>query len=341
MRKYVLCTYFDHRYILQGLALISSIREHNGHDPIWVLCMTDECHRVLASLKLVGVELVRPSEVELAYPDLVTAKGNRSVLEYYFTMTPHLIQYVFSRAVEASTVVYLDADLFFFDDINNAFDLVGDSPVAIVPHNFSRGRQAQARHGQFNVGWVSFNRSEEGQRTLKWWSDRCAEWCYDYVDEENDRFADQRYLDMFPQLSPGACVIRHPGMNLAPWNIASYRIEVTDGKLRVNGQPLIFFHYHGLKKAYGIFYCNSHRQFRAPYSPLIRNAIYRPYVQRLVALARELASEHRLDGVDKLKRGVRAKVGFLGHIKRLLLSVVRLADILQGRSIVVLGPRVI
>lgn len=41
-------------------------------------------------------------------------------------------------------------------------------------------------------------------------------------------------------------VIRHPGVNLAPWNIHSHHLE-PGAPPRVNGQPLIVFHYSSLR----------------------------------------------------------------------------------------------
>ena len=48
--------------------------------------------------------------------------------------------------------------------------------------------------------------------------------------------------------------------------------------------PLIFFHFQGLRRGLRWFIFNSHRIFGAPFSPDIREHIYRPYVDELLAI---------------------------------------------------------
>ena len=337
MSKRIFCTYFDHRYLSRGLALIASLRAHGSQDEVWVLCMTEECHRVLSILKPAGVRLVRPADLEEAYDGLTAAKANRSTIEYYFTLTPSIVRYVFDQDAQAGIVAYLDADLFFFDAVDKAFAEVGDAPAAIIPHNFSKRMREQERFGTYNVGWVSFNRSEEGQRVLHWWQARCTEWCYDYVDDENDRFADQRYLQRFATIAPGTKVIRHPGMNTAPWNIENYRLEEKDGKVLVDGAPLIFFHFHGVKKRFGVFYFDQHRLFGAPHSALIRNAIYRPYIKVLDEASQTVDKLTVEPKPSRLPRSLQ----FNRIVKDISVTAMHTADLIQGRPIIVWGSKVI
>src|SRR5205807_6975661 len=118
-----------------------------------------------------------------------------------------------------------------------------------------------------------------GIAALRWWRERCIEWCYDRV--EGKRFADQRYLDRLPQLFSGIHVIEHLGANLAPWNLTNYHLEWRDGSIWIGGRyPLLFFHFYGVKRA-GRYYFNSHRVFHAPFPSLIRQRIYEPYVEAL------------------------------------------------------------
>ena len=92
------------------------------------------------------------------------------------------------------------------------------------------GWKSQRRFGLYNVGWVSVRRRDDGIAALRWWRERCIEWCYDRV--EGDRFADQRYLDRLPEMFSGIHVISHLGANLAPWNFADCRLEWNDGEDR-------------------------------------------------------------------------------------------------------------
>jgi hypothetical protein len=135
---------------------------------------------------------------------------------------------------------------------------------------------------------VSVRHCEQGFAALRWWRERCIEWCHDFV--EGDRFADQRYLDRLPGLFPDVHVIQHLGANLAPWNFADLRLEWRDDTVLVEGRyPLLFFHFHGVKRA-GQYYFNSHRVFRAPFPSLVRQRIYQPYIVALAAAEQEAVS---------------------------------------------------
>src|SRR5205814_2361411 len=92
---------------------------------------------------------------------------------------------------------------------------------------------------------ADFEETNEAMAALRWWRDRCLEWCYDRL--EGDRFADQKYLDLFPTLFRGVLVLDHPGANLAPWNMGRHRLTKEGDCLRVDSQPLIFYHFHNFK----------------------------------------------------------------------------------------------
>ena len=55
MHRY--CTFFDHRYLDRGLAMIRSLRKVDPGCRISVLCLTPACERELARLAEPGVTL--------------------------------------------------------------------------------------------------------------------------------------------------------------------------------------------------------------------------------------------------------------------------------------------
>ena len=141
-----------------------------------------------------------------------------------------------------------------------------DAAFGIIPHRFARGLEDQRRFGLYNVGWVSVRRRDDGIAALRWWRERCIEWCYDWV--EGDRFADQRYLDRLPEMFRGVHVISHLGANLAPWNFADCRLEWHDGRVQIERRyPLVFFHFYGVKRSGGVL-------FQQP--PAVSCAIFQP-----------------------------------------------------------------
>ena len=43
------CTYFDHRYLVRGLAMIRSLAAHCPAARVWVLCMDDTTYATLST----------------------------------------------------------------------------------------------------------------------------------------------------------------------------------------------------------------------------------------------------------------------------------------------------
>src|SRR5262245_55075766 len=110
------CTYFDHRYAPKGLAMWRSLKAQRPSARLHVLCLDDACQEILESLALKDVRLHPLCSLEQHDPELLKARGNRSLVEYYFTLTPCLPLYLFRCHPRTSRVTYLDADLFFFAD---------------------------------------------------------------------------------------------------------------------------------------------------------------------------------------------------------------------------------
>ena len=125
-------------------------------------------------------------------------------------------------------MTYLDGDLFFFASPETIYAELQDAAVAIIPHRYAARIGRLRKFGTYNVGWVGARNDSDGTAVIKWWREKCIEWCHDIVD--GDRFADQGYLDSFPRLFSRVRIIDNIGANLAPWNIGNYRIDFLRGR---------------------------------------------------------------------------------------------------------------
>lgn len=271
------CTYFDLYYLPRGLTLYASLREHCPEFKLWILCMDEASHAALARLALPNIALIRRSDFEQDDEGLSQARQNRSLLEYYFTCTPSLPLYIFGQAPEVDAITYLDADLYFFASPESIFAEMGDGSVAITGHRFPPVLRGHEQYGRYNVGWLSFRRDANGLACLQWWRERCNEWCYDRCEAE--RFADQKYLDQWPQRFAKVVELQHKGANVAPWNVGNYDVRLTDGHVWIDEVPLIFFHFHGLKPLASYAYNPSLTEYQVAASPIVRRHVYAPYIK--------------------------------------------------------------
>ena len=299
------CTYFDHNYLPRGLALYHSLQRHAPGAELWVLCLSEACHQALTALDLPNLVPVRLADFEAADPDVAATRPTRSLIEYYFTCSPAWVLFVLNSKPDAEWVTYLDSDLFFFASPDPIYDEMKDAAFGIVPHRFARGLEDQRKFGLYNVGWVAFAGATTASQALRWWRERCIEWCYDRV--EGDRFADQRYLDRLPEMFGGVHAISHLGANLAPWNFADCHLQWKDGEVEIERRyPLLFFHFYGVKRSGG-YYFNSHRLYHAPFSCLMKYKLYEPYTAALAEAERAAAPYLKDQQIDMIRKPVAAK----------------------------------
>lgn len=278
--------------------MYASLRAHLPRFTLWALCLDGESYDTLSRLALADVVPLRLNELEHADSGLAAAKPHRSTIEYYFTCTPCLPLFLFDRDRSLTQLTYLDADLFFFADPSPIFDEVGSSSVAIIEHRFPEGLRRLEETGRFNVGWLTFRRDESSLACLRWWRERCLDSCSDLPSE--GRYADQKYLDEWPMRFRGVAIVQHRGANVAPWNVANYRLSGRDGRLAVNGEALLFYHFHGLRERGGGLYETGLNSYGVATSRLMMRELYVPYIRTLRRIAREL-------GVDGAPLGGRRR----------------------------------
>jgi hypothetical protein len=271
------CTLFDRNYLFKGVALYRSLERWSREFTLVILCMDDIAYDTLAKLALPRARLVRLQEFE--DPELLRAKATRSMIEYYWTCTPSLPLFVLDRIPVAQAVTYLDADLFFYGDPQALLAEMATASIMIHEHRFPPRLAEQAQYtGIYNVAWVTFRRDDNGLACASRWREQCIEWCY--YRHEDGRMGDQKYLDTWTRDFGGVHVLRHKGGGLAPWNVEQYRIERRgDGAVYVDDDPLIFYHFHGLRLFVNgtVFMTNASYPLREE----DRRLLYQPYIEAL------------------------------------------------------------
>ena len=280
---YHFCTYFDRNYMAMGLTLYRSLMEHATPFTLWVLCLDDVAYDTLVRLGLENLRPVSLREFEEGDEALFRAKQDRSSVEYYFTCTPSWSLYLLHRFPAIDLITYLDADLMFYSSPEPIYREFGDNSVLIVGHRFPEHLRHFEMYGIYNVGLLAFRNDRIGMECLQKWREQCLEWCFDRT--EDGKFADQKYLDAWPERFPGVAVLQHKGAGLGPWNWMNYRIRDLDGKPTVDGLPLIYYHFQGLKFLSRRFFDTGVTVYgRMPGN--LRHSLYSRYVESVLAAER-------------------------------------------------------
>jgi hypothetical protein len=231
-------TIFDSNFVLSGLALHASLVAHGAPFRLWVLATDDLAIRQLERLALPHLSVIPLREVET--PELLSVKGGRTVGEYCWTLTPFAPAAVFQRDPSVERVTYLDADLYFFDSPAGFLEELDGTTadVLVTEHAYAPEYDKTALSGRFCVQFLTFRNTPGGREVMRWWQDRCIEWCFDR--NEEGRFGDQKYLERWPELFPSRVhVLRQVERTLAPWNVDHFSRR---GEVRP-----VFFHMQGFR----------------------------------------------------------------------------------------------
>jgi len=277
------CTYFDQNFIYQGLALYDSLNQHAGDFTLWVLCFDETTYTLLNRLNLPGLRTIQLADFEAAHPGLAEVKTDRWPVEYYWTTTPMLPQYILNSQPQVKLIAYLDADLFFYSDLQPVYKELGDGSIYIVPHRFrpESKQGGELRGGIYNVGLIIFRRDASGLACLERWAEQCLEWCYNRI--EPGLLGDQKYLDDWPERFPGVVVSQNHGVGAGAWNVGIYRISQRDGQIYLDNYRLVMLHLNFVELLGPHFFKASGRWSLRP--------IYRPYA---VALRRAIRQVKRI-----------------------------------------------
>ena len=287
------CTYFDKNYAPRGLVMMESILRFLPDARFHVLCLDDTAHRIVTE-RQPAATAIPLAELEAFDPDLAARRADRTKVEYYFTCTPCLPRMVLAHNPEAGHVTYLDADLYFHRSPEEVFAAIGDGSVAITPHRFSPACADREVFGRFNVAWVSWRNDPEGRRCLEDYRADCLNWCHDRLD--GDRFADQKYLDRWPERYANLRILDGKGINLALWNVDAHQLhQQSDGTILVDQEPLIFTHFHGIKHVGAGSYDLRLRDYQVRANmPFLVEGLYKPYLTLIDAAFNGLAQRYGL-----------------------------------------------
>jgi hypothetical protein len=283
------CTLFDRNYLFKGLTLYHSLVAHASDFHLWILCMDEVTFRILNELALDRISLIRLSEFE--DEALRKVKSTRTVAEYCWTCTPCLAFYVLAQNPALTTIAYLDADLFFYGNPAPIYEEFGDRSVMIIEHRFPDDLKHLEVNGIYNVGMVIFRNDRSGNECLRWWRDRCLEWCFYRL--EDGKMGDQKYLDDWPTRFRGVHVLQHKGAGLALWNLTRYKISRSNGVTHIDDDPLIFYHFHQFALLKFGSYDFGDRGHYSPLSHEIRELIYNPYIVAVERAIRQVRAKNR------------------------------------------------
>lgn len=283
------CTLFDSGYLLRGIAMYESLKKYCDDFHLYIFAFNDKSYSILKKLNLSKVTVISLSEFE--DKELLKVKPSRSWTEYCWTCASSTIFYVLKKyKIDACT--YLDADIYFFASPKVLIDELGSDSVLITEHRYTPVYDQSNTSGKYCVQFITFRNDERGLKALKWWRNKCIDWCYARI--EANKFGDQKYLDDWTTKFKGVHILQYLGGGVAPWNVQQYefvriknqivgREKITEKKFK-----LIFYHFHtaNIYKIFGSLKIIASKSYYI--KRIIKKLIYQEYLNSIKSIKQRI-----------------------------------------------------
>lgn len=302
-------TYFDSNYLDVGVCMIESLRDQEGRDLVFrVLCLDKK------SFDYVSEEFKEDpnffpyllEDLEKKDPVLLSLKhqleGMKSYQnqnfnfsnkqKYIWVLTPYFCNYVLKN-LGSKEILYCDADLYFYENLDSVRDEVKDYSIGIVTHMSPHHLTGKTPSGIYNVGIVYFKNDESGMACSEFWKSLLMNPNNQYY-QRYGTCGDQKYLELFeglPKHGKRVRVIKGKVAYGAPWCWGEYTyLNKKDVIYMGEERRIIFNHFSSIKiweDGYDSFVGASSKP--TDFSPYIKE-YYDDYYQKIIERRRKINS---------------------------------------------------
>ncbi|MFC5464986.1 putative nucleotide-diphospho-sugar transferase [Lederbergia graminis] len=283
---YCMATIISKEYLVKGLAFHQSLLNLGDEFHLWICCMDSESLNILSKLNLKNVTLIPVSEIENNMIAKLSEK--RSLTECCWTMKAPLCEHILKHYSEIDYIIYCDADMYFFSSPKPILDEWSTYSIFLCKQRSTR--MIEHKHGIYQAGLLGFKREENSLKILKWWKEKCLEWCYDQY--EDDKWGDQKYLNKIPNKFINIKVIQNIGIDAAPWNIVMVDgndVTRKGSRILIENTEIVCFHFGSLlmlsENEYDLW-----KLEELTFTKSILKNLYNPYIKALQQKYEELLS---------------------------------------------------
>jgi hypothetical protein len=258
-----LVTISDYDYLEKGLTLYDSLMSTQKIDSFVLnyVCLDEKTYKKLFSLKLRNLNPINIKELEndnfelsniRNIPPSTEAVSNGQAqgrdpkyIQFCWALASYCCYYFIHRQ-NLDNIYYLDADLYFYKDLDMFDREIDKKSVGIVRHRIDYLPSS----GEFNVGIVYFRNDYTGRACSNWWKNQLASDpnCNPYYPWYG-QCGDQKYLELFPLIFGNQVrIVDDTVGHLAPWNVTFH--EYDNESIIWNGikQDLLYFHFAHFKR---------------------------------------------------------------------------------------------
>jgi SAM-dependent methyltransferase len=259
-------TICSRNFLAQAQLLHDGLRRHHPGIIFYVLLCDDaseiDCHALPFEILTIH---------ELGIPGLDGMVEHYNITELNTAIKPFGFLALFDRHPGAA-VAYFDPDILVASRLEEFEAVLRDgADCVLTPHLCEPAEFAEMddgkmlQYGIYNLGFCALRDTPEVRRVAEWWARRLRTHCV--IDLAAGLFVDQKWADLLPAFVGRTSILRHPGYNVAYWNLSQRTVRATDidgnPGWEVNGAPLRFFHFSGSVVDEPAIFSRHSQQFRA------------------------------------------------------------------------------
>ncbi|WP_216828249.1 LamG-like jellyroll fold domain-containing protein [Alkalihalobacterium elongatum] len=246
----IFCTSICANYLPKAKVLAKSIKKFHPNSKVIICLVESDIHPTAEKFSYFD-KVILAKDLEIENFNKFIMKYN--ALEASTAVKGALFSYLLRTYKHNNKFIYLDPDIYVMDTFNELNSILEKHSIVVTPHTLEpedknhitaiRGNEIQLlQKGTFNLGFLAISRSPNSERFISWWSDRLSQYCYD--DTPNGLFTDQKWVNLAPCFFD-VFILKHPGYNVAPWNLSKRSIHRSENELLVNNKRLKFVHFSG------------------------------------------------------------------------------------------------
>jgi hypothetical protein len=234
--RHAICFIFDKNYIDQGKHGILSAKKHNPNHTIILLIDDPNC------VQLADIQ-VSPKDINLPLDNWLMV-GRIAIVEFALSQ------------LGFETAIFVDGDTYSYNSYDELQKTAEDHSLVVIPHitkplpNDDRFPQNRiiSLSGNYNSGvWAA---SQKGLEFIEWWKEQTA--LFPVTRSDLGLVNEQGWLRFAGDFDDNTKIFRHPGYNVAYWNIKQRVLSLVDNTILIDNQNLVIKHFSGLKKELNI-----------------------------------------------------------------------------------------
>ena len=241
-----ICTIISKNYLAHARVLTESFLKNNPNGKVYVLLVDTIDEKF--DLKKEKFTLIKINEIGIENLESFCFKYD--ILEQNTGSKANFLKYLFEK-YDLKKLAYFDPDIMITNNLENLWDLLDKKSIVLTPHltrpitdDKHPSEMDVLRSGSYNLGFIALSHNNTGLKFLDWWISHLME--HGFNDIEKGLFTDQKWIDLVPSIFDDVYIIRHPGYNIAYWNLEQRNVKISNkGMISINNKPMYFFHFSG------------------------------------------------------------------------------------------------